>query len=79
VPLRIQKVERKPKLEYTVLGWIVADIREEVQRLSKAGVCFARYEGMNQDESGVWRSPTGARVAWFTDPDGNTLSLTQLA
>jgi catechol 2,3-dioxygenase-like lactoylglutathione lyase family enzyme len=79
VPLRIQKVERKPKLEYTVLGWIVPDIHEEVGRLSKAGVRFARYEGMNQDESGVWHSPTGAKVAWFTDPDGNTLSLTQHA
>jgi catechol 2,3-dioxygenase-like lactoylglutathione lyase family enzyme len=79
VPLRIQKVAEKPKLDYTVLGWMVADIHEEVRRLSKAGVRVVRYEGMEQDESGVWQSPTGAKVAWFNDPDGNTLSLTQCA
>ena len=78
VPLRIQKVKRKPKLEYTVLGWMVHDIEDEMRRLSKAGVRFARYEGLGQDENGVWRSPSGAKVAWFADPDGNTLSLTQL-
>jgi catechol 2,3-dioxygenase-like lactoylglutathione lyase family enzyme len=77
VPLRIQKVERKPVLEYTVLGWSVSDIHEEIRRLAKAGVRFARYEGMSQDQSGVWQSPSGAQVAWFADPDGNTLSLTQ--
>jgi catechol 2,3-dioxygenase-like lactoylglutathione lyase family enzyme len=77
VPLRIQKVTLKPKIDYTVLGWLVEDIHEEVRRLSEAGVRFARYDGMVQDPSGVWHSPSGAQVAWFSDPDGNTLSLTQ--
>jgi catechol 2,3-dioxygenase-like lactoylglutathione lyase family enzyme len=77
--LRVQKVAHKPKIEYTVLGWLVSDIEAEVQRLTKAGVHFARYDGLGQDEHGVWRSPTGAKVAWFSDPDGNTLSLTELA
>jgi catechol 2,3-dioxygenase-like lactoylglutathione lyase family enzyme len=75
--LRIQKVARKPKLEYTVLGWIVSDIAEEVRRLLKSGVTFNRYVGLDQDEKSVWHSPSGAKVAWFSDPDGNTLSLTQ--
>ncbi len=75
--LRIQKVPSKPKLEYTVLGWMVKDIQAEVRRLTKAGVKFSHYEGMGQDPSGVWRSPSGAQIAWFSDPDGNTLSLTQ--
>jgi catechol 2,3-dioxygenase-like lactoylglutathione lyase family enzyme len=75
--LRIQKVAHKPKLNYTVLGWLIDDIEKEVRRLSKAGVRFSRYEGLDQDKNGVWRSPSGAKVAWFSDPDGNILSLTQ--
>ena len=75
--LRIQKVERKPKIGYTVLGWVVKDIQETVRELSKAGVEFMRYDGLGQDANGVWQSPGGARVAWFQDPDENTLSLTE--
>src|SRR5262249_107802 len=75
--LRIQKVTRKPKIEYTVLGWHVVDIAEEVGRLTKAGVTFSRFDGLDQDNNGIWRSPSGAKIAWFTDPDGNILSLTQ--
>jgi catechol 2,3-dioxygenase-like lactoylglutathione lyase family enzyme len=75
--LRIQKVERKPEIPYTVLGWAVADIQKTVWRLAKAGVEFLRFEGMGQDGDGIWQSPSGARVAWFRDPDGNMLSLTQ--
>jgi catechol 2,3-dioxygenase-like lactoylglutathione lyase family enzyme len=75
--LRIQKVERVARASYTVLGWAVGDIRSTVAALSKAGVAFRRYEGLDQDEIGVWHSPNGALVAWFEDPDGNTLSLTQ--
>jgi catechol 2,3-dioxygenase-like lactoylglutathione lyase family enzyme len=75
--LRIQKVGRVPKLPYTVLGWAVRNIRSTVRHLSEAGVAFERYDGLGQDDSGVWRSPSGALVAWFRDPDGNTLSLTQ--
>jgi catechol 2,3-dioxygenase-like lactoylglutathione lyase family enzyme len=75
--LRIQKVERVPKVPYTVLGWSVRNIRSTVRLLSQAGVVFERYDGLAQDNDGVWRSPGGAHVAWFQDPDGNTLSLTQ--
>jgi catechol 2,3-dioxygenase-like lactoylglutathione lyase family enzyme len=75
--LRIQKVDRKPGINYTVLGWAVTDIQKTAQQLSKAGVEFMRYEGLGQDADGVWRSPGGARVAWFRDPDDNTLSLTE--
>jgi catechol 2,3-dioxygenase-like lactoylglutathione lyase family enzyme len=62
---------------YTVLGWAVADIVAMVRALGSAGVRFERFPGMDQDDLGVWAAPGGARVAWFTDPDGNVLSLTQ--
>ena len=75
--LRIQKVDRKPEIGYTVLGWAVTDIQKSVRRLSDAGVEFTRYDGLDQDSEGIWRTPSGARVAWFRDPDDNTLSLTE--
>ena len=75
--LRLQKVARKPRISYTVLGWAVADIRKTVRQLSEAGVEFIRYSALDQDPEGVWRAPSGARVAWFRDPDYNTLSLTE--
>jgi len=62
---------------YTVLGWRVANIEAEIRDLTARGVAFLRYDDMGQDELGVWTTPTGEKVAWFTDPDGNTLSLTQ--
>ncbi|HTR41486.1 MAG TPA: hypothetical protein VMH87_07705 [Pseudomonadales bacterium] len=77
IPLRIQKVDKKPRINYTVLGWRVTDIQKTVRELTKAGVKFMRFEGMNQDADGIWPSPGGAKVAWFQDPDENTLSLTQ--
>lgn len=75
--LRIQKVDRVYKAPYTALGWSVSDIRQTVQQLRAAGVVFERYEGMNQDADNIWHAPSGAFVAWFKDPDANTLSLTQ--
>ncbi len=77
--LRIQKVESVPQVRYTVLGWEVADIRASVQKLSGAGVEIEKFSHMPQDELGVWRAPSGASIAWFKDPDGNTLSLTEPA
>ena len=66
--------------EHTVLGWSVPDIRSSVAELKAKGVTFRIYEGFGQDADGVWSPPGGgARVAWFTDPDGNVLSLTQFA
>ena len=54
------------------------ELKKAVRGLMKRGVLFQRYDGMSQDELGIWSSPSGARVAWFTDPDSNTLSLTAL-
>ena len=64
---------------FTVLGWQVASIEATVAALIGAGVTMHRYEGMEQDEAGIWRAPSGDRVAWFPDSEGNTLSLTQPA
>jgi predicted enzyme related to lactoylglutathione lyase len=62
---------------FTILGWSVADIAKTVKALGKKGAKFERYPGMQQDQSGIWTSPSGARVAWFKDPDGNVLSITE--
>jgi hypothetical protein len=62
---------------FTVLGWNVPDIRMVMKGLTSKGITFERYQGMPQDELGVWTTPDGHQVAWFKDPDGNTLSLTQ--
>ena len=76
--LRVQKVDAVSPPRYTVLGWEVADIRSVARALQAKGVRLRRYDGMDQDADGIWASPSGALVAWFEDPDGNTLSLTQL-
>lgn len=76
--LRIQKVDDFTPHPFTALGWEVPDIQATVESLAVAGVAFQRYPGMEQDARGIWRSPSGARIAWFKDPDGNTLSLSQL-
>ena len=75
--LRVAIVKTLQPAGYTVLGWIVPDIAKAVRDLVKRGVIFQRYEGMPQDDLGIWSSPSGARVAWFSDPEGNTLSLTE--
>lgn len=62
---------------YTVLGWRAPNITAAVKALTKAGVQFERYPGMQQDELGIWTSPGDGKVAWFKDPDGNTLSISQ--
>jgi|SRR5580704_8670288 catechol 2,3-dioxygenase-like lactoylglutathione lyase family enzyme len=75
--LRIQKVDRVQPAPYTAMGWSVSDIRSTVRHLHIAGVVFQHYEGMKQDDDGIWHAPGGALVAWFRDPDGHVLSLTQ--
>jgi catechol 2,3-dioxygenase-like lactoylglutathione lyase family enzyme len=75
--LRIQKVDAVAPAPYTTLGFQVDDIDKQIALLTKLGIEFARFDFLEQDQSGIWRSPDGARVAWFKDPDGNTLSLTQ--
>jgi catechol 2,3-dioxygenase-like lactoylglutathione lyase family enzyme len=73
--LRVQKVADFTPHPFTAVGWQVADIDAIVDRLSAAGVATRRYPGLEQDDRGIWRAPSGARIAWFHDPDGNTLSL----
>jgi catechol 2,3-dioxygenase-like lactoylglutathione lyase family enzyme len=75
--LRVTTVQELAPACYTVLGWQVPDVVQTATELQRAGVTLARYPGMKQDELGIWNSPSGARVAWFKDPDGNTLSITQ--
>lgn len=75
--LRVQKVANFTPLPFTALGWEVADIVGAVDALVQRGVRFEVFPGMEQDERGIWRAPGGARVAWFKDPSGNTLSLAQ--
>jgi catechol 2,3-dioxygenase-like lactoylglutathione lyase family enzyme len=75
--LRVIRVQELAAEKYTVLGWQVHDIVQTAKDLQKADVALERYPGMQQDELGIWNSPSGARVAWFKDPDGNTLSITQ--
>ena len=75
--LRVTKVDELRPQPFTVFGWEVADIHVVVAGLTAAGITCVRYDGMDQDAAGVWTTPGGDRIAWFRDPDGNTLSLTQ--
>ena len=76
--LRVTSVQEHTPAPFTVLGWDVAAIETTVERLAAAGVEFLHYPGLNEDDRlGIWTSPSGARIAWFHDPDGNVLSLTQ--
>jgi catechol 2,3-dioxygenase-like lactoylglutathione lyase family enzyme len=77
IMLRVTPVQSFQPAGYTVLGWVVEDIAKEVRKLAKRGVKFRRYDWMEQDKDGVWTSPDNAKVAWFNDPDGNILSLTE--
>lgn len=77
-PLRLTDVADHVPGAHTVLGWNVEDISATAAELKARGVEFLIYEGFGQDENGVWSSPDGAaKVAWFNDPDGNNLSLSQ--
>jgi len=75
--LRVSAVKHVVTAPYTVLGWEVSDIVATVRGLAAAGVRFERFPGMPQDELGIWSAPDGGRVAWFKDPDGNLLSVSQ--
>ena len=78
IMLRVTAVQEHNPAPFTVLGWGVKSIEDTVERLTAAGVEFQRYPGINEgDPKGIWTAPGGARVAWFKDPDGNVLSVTQ--
>ena len=77
--LRVAKVEALTPLDRTVVGWQVEDIESVARQLGERGVQFERYGWMDQDDLGIWTTQDGARVAWFRDPEGNVLSLTQFS
>jgi catechol 2,3-dioxygenase-like lactoylglutathione lyase family enzyme len=75
--IRIVKVPEMKPLPSTVLGWQVQDIGAVVDWLRGRGVVFEKYPFVQDQERGIWASPSGAKVAWFKDPDGNVLSVSQ--
>src|SRR5215469_2005146 len=74
--IRIAKVDAYNPLPFTILGWEVSDVEQTAKELSAAGVVFEKYPWV-PDPSGIWTAPGGAKVAWFKDPDGNVLSISQ--
>jgi catechol 2,3-dioxygenase-like lactoylglutathione lyase family enzyme len=77
--LRVSIVPDFKPHPFTILGWQVPNIQEAVSDLRAKGVTFEHFGFAEQDVQGIWSAPGGAKVAWFKDPDGNVLSLTQLA
>jgi catechol 2,3-dioxygenase-like lactoylglutathione lyase family enzyme len=75
--LRVAIVGEVALAPYTVLGWQVGDIDATVRGLLSKGVKFEHYPWMEQNDLGIWSAPSGARVAWFKDQDGNLLSVSR--
>ena len=77
IMLRVQKVEQVMPPPYTSLGWEVVNLAQTTSELINKGVVFERFPFLDQDDAGIWTTPDGAQVAWFKDPDGNLISITQ--
>ncbi len=75
--IRIAKAGNFAPAPYTILGWQVQDIESIVRWLTERGVVFEKYPFVQDQELGIWTAPSGDRVAWFKDPDGNVLSVSQ--
>ena len=75
--IRIVRLEKFTPAPFTILGWEVSDIAAAVGEMVSGGVSFLRYPPLPQDDLGIWTAPSGGRVAWFHDPDGNILSVSQ--
>jgi catechol 2,3-dioxygenase-like lactoylglutathione lyase family enzyme len=75
--IRIVKVPTFTALPSTVLGWQVDDIEKIVDWLVKRGVVFEKYPFVQDKERGIWTAPGGSKIAWFKDPDGNVLSVSE--
>jgi catechol 2,3-dioxygenase-like lactoylglutathione lyase family enzyme len=75
--LRIAKLPELKPAQFTVLGWETGEIEKTVEELIGKGIQFEKYSFLPQDDLGIWTAPTGDKVAWFRDPDGNILSLSQ--
>ena len=73
--IRLSVVEKLTPQPLTILGWDTDDIVSAINDLSANGIIFERYNFIEQDENGIWTAPGGTRVAWFKDPDGNLLSV----
>jgi hypothetical protein len=76
--LRVTKVDGLRPQPFTVFGWLVTDLRAVIRELREQDVAMLRYEGLDQDDDGIWTTPNGDLIAWFPDPDANVLSLTQV-
>ncbi len=77
IMLRLAMAKELPPAFGTVFGWQVPDVTAAIKDLEQAGVRFEHYEFLNQDALGAWTTPTGSKVAWFKDPDGNILSISE--
>jgi catechol 2,3-dioxygenase-like lactoylglutathione lyase family enzyme len=77
IMIRVAKVPQFTPAQFTILGWQVTDIEKIVQGLQKNGVRCEIFSFFKQDELGIWTAPTGDKVAWFKDPDGNILSVSE--
>jgi catechol 2,3-dioxygenase-like lactoylglutathione lyase family enzyme len=77
IMIRVAKAPEFKPAQFTILGWQVPDIEKMVADLEKRGVHFERFGFFEQDKLGIWTAPTGDKVAWFKDPDGNILSVSQ--
>ena len=75
--IRIAKAAKFTPAPYTVLGWEVKDIEAVVGWLAQRGVTFEKYPFVQDQKGGIWTTPNGDKVAWFKDPDGNILSVSQ--
>jgi catechol 2,3-dioxygenase-like lactoylglutathione lyase family enzyme len=75
--VRLARMPQVTPVQGTILGWETATIEADVTALTEKGITFLRYGFFEQDPLGIWTAPTGDKVAWFADPDGNTLSLSQ--
>ena len=76
--VNVSSVKEFQPFPFTILGWQVTDLETKVRELKTNGVTFERFTGMEQNDLGIWQSPSGARVAWFKDLDGNVFSVTQV-
>jgi catechol 2,3-dioxygenase-like lactoylglutathione lyase family enzyme len=77
IMIRAGKMKEVKPAQFTVLGWQVKGIEDVVRGLQKKGVKFEVFGFFKQDELGIWTAPTGDKVAWFKDPDGNVLSVSE--
>lgn len=77
--LRLAKTPNFTPQPFTLVGWEVPDIKVDMASLAEKGVTFLQFDGLPQDDDGVWTVPDGTKICWFADPDGNVLSLTEPA